>query len=351
MSQRTIGTQTQYLTNEQIEAMTVDGILDGNLITSLFISKGKKWRGGRELKQNLKYKTSQAQGWYTGLGNFDTTQQDITVQMAWTPASLYGGVTLSGLEMSINANKPAINEKQLRMESAKDDLLNSIGTAFYGSGTGAACDGLGNIVDDGSVQATYAGLTRATYDALNSDVSTSVGSLTLDDIGASIDACTIGANTPNIIITTPTIWRAIEDLLFPSVSATYGAAGSKRGKINRLGDVGAGPSLTGLAGYTALYYRDIPIVKDEKCTAGYIYYLNQKFIFWSGLPHCKYGETNLGGGLIEGVENMKPKNHGISWTGWKTPINQDGETSQFIMYGQLQSNSPRHQAVDQGVTA
>ena len=143
----------------------------------------------------------------------------------------------------------------------------------------------------------------------------------------------------------------MEDLLFPSISATYGAAGSKRGQINRLGDVGSGPSLTGLAGYTAIYYRGVPIVRDAKCTSGYIYYLNRKFIYWSGLAHEEHGMVNLGGGAIEGVDNMKPKNHGIAWTGWKRPINQDGKTGQFLLYGQNICESPRHMAVDQDCTA
>ena len=202
-----------------------------------------------------------------------------------------------------------------------------------------------------SVASTYAGLTRSSYDALDADVSTSVGSITLDTLGSSIDAATVGALEPDIIITTPTLWRAIEDLLFPSVTATYGAAGSKRGKVNRLGDT-SGQTLTGLAGYTAIFYRGIAIVKDQKCTAGYIYYLNRKSgLYWAGLSHPKHGMVNLGGGLIEGVDNMVPKNHGISWTGFKEPINQDGETGQFIMYGQLISEHPRLNAVDQGCTA
>ena len=347
---RTIDLQTTQITQDTIAKKVVDGILDGNLITSLFISNGRKWIG-EKMKTNLKYTKSTAMGWYTGMGSFDVTQQKTRVQMESTPSSVYGGVTLPYLELSVNKSLPVVQQEALEMQSAAQDLLDNIGDAFYGSGTSNQCDGLANIVDDGSVAASYRGLLRATYDALDADVSTSVGSITLDTIGASIDGCTVGSEEPDIIITTKTLWRAIEDLLFPSVQATYGAAGSKRGKINRLGDVGAGPTLTGLAGYTAIYYRGIPIVKDDKCTAGYIYYLNRKFLYWAGLPHVKHGMINLGGDMLVGVDNMVPKNHGIAWTGFKEPLNQDGETGQFIMYGQLICDSPRHQACDQGCTA
>ena len=347
---RTIDAQTVLVTQDNIARKVVDGILDGNVITSLIMSNARAWKG-ESMKKNLKYTKSTAQGWYTGMGDFNVTQQKTRVQMKSTPASLYGSVTLPYFEIAINKSLPVVQQEALEMESAKDDLLDTIGDAFYGDGTSNQCDGLANIVDDGSVSATYRGLTRSSYDALDADVSTSVGSITLDTLASSIDAATIGSEEPDLILTTKTLWRALEDLLFPSLTATYGAAGSKRGKINRLGDVSGGPSLTGLAGYTAIYYRGIPIVKDEKCTAGYIYYLNRKFLFWSGLAHPKHGMVSLGGGMIEGVDNMAPKNHGIAWTGFKEPINQDGETGQFICYGQLISDSPRHNAVDQGCTA
>jgi len=298
MPGRTIDAQTVGITQDKIAAKVVDGILDGNLITSLFISNGRKWIGESD-KKNLKYAKSEAMGWYTGMGNFNVTQQKTRVQMKWTPASVYGSVTLPGLELSINKSLPVIKQEALEMESAADDLLDSIGDAFYGDGSSDACDGLANIVDDGSIATTYAGLTRASYNALDADVSTSVGSIALDTIGASIDGATVGSNEPDIIITTKTLWRAIEDLLFPSVTASYGAAGSKRGKVNRLGDVSMGTPLQGLAGYTAMWYRGIPIVKDEKCTSGYIYYINRGVTYWAGLPHYKYGQVSLGGGLIE----------------------------------------------------
>lgn len=350
MAGRTIDAQTTGITQDKITATVVDGILDGNLFTSLIMSNAKPWIYGEKYKQNLKYTKSTAMGWYTGMGNFNTTQQKTRVQMSWTPASIYGSVTLPGLELSVNKSLPVIQQQTLEMQSAADDLLDNLGTTFYGDGTSNQCDGLAVIVDDGSVNGTYAGLTRSSYDALDADVGTSTGSISLDTLAASLDAATHGSQEPDIIITTETLWRALEDLLFPSVTSTYQAVAG-RSQVTRTGEVGPGQALKGLAGYTAIHFRGKAVVKDQKCTSGYIYYLNRKFLFWSGLPHYKWGSVNLGGDLIEGVDNPVPKNHGIAWTGWKIPINQDGETGQFISYGQIICPSPRHQAVDQGCTA
>lgn len=347
----TIDAQTQYATQDKIKAAVVDGILSGNMVADLFFAKGKSWGFGEKYKVNYKYQKSDAMGWYTGMGTFNTTQQKNLVQMAWTPSSMYASATLPYLDLAVNKSNPVMSLEAYQMESAKDDMIDAIGDAFYGDGTSNKCDGLDNIVDDQTVAATYAGLARATYTGLNADVTSSVGSLSLDTIGSSIDACTFGSKQPNIIITTPTIWRAIEDLLFPSVTAQYGAAGSKRGTVTRFGEVGAGQSLQGIAGYNAIWYRGIPIVKDEKCPSGDIWYLNTDVTYWSGLPHPKHGMVSLGGSTIEGVGNPVPTNHGIAWTGFKEPLNQDGETGQFIMYGQMICESPRYNAKDEGVTS
>lgn len=344
-------TQTTYVTQDEIQRKVVDGILDGNVVTSLIMSNARPWKAGVAYKINLKYQKSSAIGWYTGMGDFNTTQQKTRVQMSFTPSQVYGSVTLPYIELSMNKSLPVVDMETLEMQSAAEDLIDTIGSSFYSDSSSNQCNGLANAVDDGSVQAAWGGLTRSSYDALDADVSTSVGSISLDTLGASIDGATVGSEESDIILTTKTLWRAVEDLLFPSVSATYGVAGSKRGKVNRLGDVGEGQSLTGLAGYTAIYYRGIPIVKDAKATSGYIYYLNRKFLYWSGLAHAKHGTVNLGGDMIEGVDNEVPQNHGIAWTGFKEPLDKDGETGQWIMYGQLICSSPRHQAVDKNCTA
>jgi len=143
---RTVDTQTVYTTQDDIARKVVDGILDGDLITSLFISNGRRWVG-EKMKKNLKYAKSTAQGFYTGMGDFNVTQQKTRVQMESTPASLYGSVTLPYFELAINKSMPVVQQETLEMQSAGQDLLDLVGDAFYGDGSSNAFDGLANIVD------------------------------------------------------------------------------------------------------------------------------------------------------------------------------------------------------------
>jgi len=145
---RTIDTETTYITQDKIVATVVDGILSGSMITDFFMANGRPWQG-ESFKIPLKYQKSTAQGWYTGMGDFDTTQQKNLVQMSFTPSSMYGSVTLPYFEVSVNKSLPVIRQEAYAMKSAADDLIDAIGDAFYGDGSSNACDGLEKMVDDG----------------------------------------------------------------------------------------------------------------------------------------------------------------------------------------------------------
>ena len=349
---RTIDTQNSLLTQDKIKAAAVDGILSGNLIADFFLSNGKPWGNGSSYKVDVQTSKPSNMGSYTGMGTFDTDYESNLIQLSFTPASMYASATVPYFELAINKSNPVINLEALQMDKAKNAMIDLIGDKMYGSGAGSDPDGLANIIDDGSVASTYGGQSRETYStALNSNVSTAVGSIGIDTFLASIDAATFGTKRPNLIITTQTLYRALEDLFFSSAMATYGIDGAKRSMINRLGEISPGAMLEGRAGYGAIYVRGIPIVADQKCTSGYIYYINKNELFWTGLPHAKHGMVNLGTSTIEGVGNPVPSNHGIAWTGWKEPINSDGETGQFLLSGQMITNAPKFHAVDQGCTA
>jgi len=338
--------EVQDLANNNIAPKVVDGILEGNLAAFRFIGNGRKFRGHNHPVE-MKYQKSALGGSYSGMGNFSTEVEANTVKLTYDPKQYAQPVTMANIDVAINKNDGVLDYVKYRMASAQQDMVDDIGDMFYGSGGGNDFDGLANIVDDGSVAATYAGQTRSSYNALDADVTTSIGTLTLDHLAASVDAIDIGTEKPTIIITTKAIYSIIERILYPTAQAQYNAI---RGNLTRRGFTAAGKGLDGQLGFSALSYRGIPIVADDKCTAGYIYYLNEKYLYWAGLTHPVHGTVNLGMGSIETPSDAPSGNHGIAWTGLKEPINADGQTGQFILYGQLVSEQPRYNAVDQGVT-
>ncbi len=340
--------EVQDLTNSQIAPKIVDGILSGNIAAFRFIGNGKKFRGHNHPTE-LKYQKTTLGGSYSGMGNFSTSVEANTVKMTSEPKSYAQPVTVENLTLAVNKNDGIIDYLKYRMESAKEDMIDNLGTIFYGSGAGNDFDGLAKIVDNGAVSATYRGLTRASYDALDAYVSTSVGTLTLDHLAALDDGTNIGKHETTIWLTTKANFSIIERLLFPTTTSSYNAQSGNK-YLTRRGFVQGKEGLQGHLGFRALAYRGKPIVADDKCTSGYLYALNEDFLYWAGLTHPEHGTVALGESTIVGMNEMPSANHGIAWTGLKEPINADGETGQFLLYGQLICDSPRHQGVLQGIS-
>jgi hypothetical protein len=338
--------EIQDLANNNIAPKIVDGILGGNLFAMRFVGNGKKFRGHNNPVE-MKYKKSTLGGSYSGMGNFSTAVEANTVKLTWDPKSYEQPVTMNNLDVAVNKNDGVVDYVKYRMTSAQQDMVDDLGDIFYGSGGGSDFDGLAKIIDDGSVSSTYGGQTRSSYDALDANVTTAIGTLELDHVQASISAIEIGKEKPTLIVTTKAIYDILEKLMYPTAQAQYNAV---RGNLTRRGFSKQGNGLAGELGFAAISYRGIPVVADDKCTAGYIYYINENWLYWAGLAHPVHGMVNLGTGAIETPSDAPSGNHGIAWTGLKEPINADGQTGQFILYGQMICEQPRFQGVDQGIT-
>ncbi len=338
-------------TQDEIVPTVVDSILNSNVLTMRLLGNPKPWVG-ELMKFNVKIAASTAGGSFDGFDTFSTTRTNNRVQMQFKPKGYYQSVVLSNMEIAVNATSAKVLDLLgLEMESAKDDMIDGIGTTFYSDGTGNAnkdFTGLAAAVDDGSVAAAYGGLTRTAggYTTLQSSVTAGLGNLTLAAMATSFDAATTGSDKPTLIVTTEAVWAFYEQLLQPTVRAGYDAGGFAQ--VTKTGTAQNRGALKGEIGFDAIWYRGVPMVKDEKCTAGYMYFLNENYLGWYSLPHPSNALTS-GTSMIEGYyaeEMPKP----ISWTGLKDPINQDAVIGQFIAYGELVNRNPNRSSVIQGIT-
>lgn len=339
----------QSLTQDEIVPKVVDTVLKSNVLTMRLLSNGRRW-SGETVKVPVKYqKNTTSQGAFDGFDTFDTTKVNTRVNMFFNPTGYYQSVTLSGMEVDVNSTKAQVlNLVKTEMESAQQDMIDSIGTIFYGAKTGKNFLGLQDIVDDGNTTATYGGLARATYTSLKSTVTASGGTLSLAVMGTQYDAATTGPQKPTLGVTTETVWGLYESLVQPTIDTnTQGYA-----QVTRSGVVQGRSALAGEMGFDALFFRGMPVVKDEKCTSGYFYMLNENQIEWHGLKSHKYNEISLGSSTHEAgpYEGSAPKSYGFSWTGLKEPVNQYAEIGQILLMGELIGRSPRLNSVLTGVT-
>lgn len=347
----TFDAYVQSVTQDEIVPKVVDTVLGSNVLALTILSNSKPWNG-ETIKIPVKYqKNSTSQGSFDGFDTFDTTKVNTRVNMSFNPTGYYHSVVLSGMEVDVNATQAKVLDLvKVEMESAMEDMSDSIGTILYGAQSGKNFLGLKDLVDDGNTAATYGGLSRTTYTGLKSTVTAaSGGALSLSVMGTQYDSATTGPQRPNLGVTTETVWGLYESLAQPTINTNI----EGYSKVTRTGVMPAREAaLRGELGYDALFFRGMPIVKDEKCTSGYMYFLNTDFMDFYGLKSHKYSQVKLGASQTHegGPNSSVPNTYGVSWTGLKEPVNQYAEIGQFLIMGNFINRSPRLNSVLTGVT-
>lgn len=325
------------VTHDRIIPKVTDNILAGNVLLMRWLGENKPataWgkTSGSELKIPIKYQASTSGGWYAGFDTFTTSQMNTRTMATFTPKQLYWSIPLSGIQVGVNTGTEKILDLlATEMNSVSDDMADSLGTGLYSDGTGTSSKqltGLDAAVDDGTT-ATYAGLSRTTYTTWVSNADTSSNAISRAELAASFDAAMIGSDSPTIGVTTPAIWGTIEGLAMGTISFNNPMPGLGReyGTVNRAGVTrGQGGEL----GFTALFFRGVPIIADEKCTSGRFYWLNEKHIGLTTWPYPNFP------GYVS-----KPNYNGFCFTGLKVPTNQDASVGQLLFYGQLVTDACR----------
>ena len=352
----TFGNYVQSVTRHKIVPSVVEGIVNGNVLLMRTLTNSKEW-SGESLKRPLMYAKNTSGGSYSGFDTFSTAQVDTRVLMAFDPRQNYQSVVLSNLDLAVNATQERVLDLlKVEMETAQVSMLDRLGDQIYGDGTGNSNKdflGLNTMVDDGTVTSTYGNLTRASYPTpLNSSVTASVGAITRARMATAFDAATHGHQEPTLIITDKTTWSYIESLYASTIRTNYTEAAYTYVTKDRYNTTKDKATLRGEVGFKALNFRGTPIVADEKCTSGYIYFLNENYLEWYGLKHPQHEAITLTTSTMDsGAYNEAPKVKGFAWTGLKEPVNQDAEIGQILLYGNFICWSPRHQAVLKGITS
>jgi hypothetical protein len=326
------------ITNEYLVPGVTDNVLGGNVLLMRMLQgqkPGKAWGdvSGSQIVVPIKYQVSTSGGWYSGFDPFTTTQINTRTTAIFTPKQLYFNVGASGIQVAVNKGAQGVLDfLATEMKSVADDMTDILGTGLYSDGTGTSnkqLTGLDAMVDDGATTTTYAGLLRATYTTWVSNLDDSSNAITRPELGASLDAATVGSDHPTIGITTPAIWTTIEGLAMGTLTFNNPMPGLSK-EYGTMTKAGVQKGQSGELGYTSLFFRGIPIVSDAKCTAARFYWLNENHLGFAMWPYPDFP------GYV-----TKSNYNGFCWTGLKLPTNQDAAVGQFLFYTQLVTDSCR----------
>lgn len=336
-------------TNQYLAPAWVDQVLRDNMFFGYILNKTERWKGSQMLFP-IKYQKGVASVAFNGFDLLPITQQPVSVNMTFYPTFVATNVALSGSDLSINKNESNGSLKVLdlmatMMESRSQDAADDIGNFFQGDGSsfgGKAPAGLLNIVDNGTVAASYGGLSRATYTGLNATVTASGGTISLLKTRTLWNAISDGPVRPDVIFADYTTWGYFEQLLTPFQRNTLTGF-----EVNKSQTASA-------SGYSDLMWDGMMIYRDKKVTSGYFYMLNTDVgIGFYGLNWWEGNKVSPKAKNIEGnvySDSEYAPGNAFTWTGWIKAYNQGAINGFVILGGQLLSRAPFRNGVLTGIT-
>lgn len=350
------------ITYQDILPSIVDFVNNSNVFTAKMLTNVKNWKGVTE-NQPITIANSTTGGSFDGMDTFSTAATNNTRQMTWYVKGYYQSVVVPGIEKAVNGNseKQVLSLVATRLDEAKNSLANSIGNQFYSVGAGKDFEGLGIVVDNGTLTSSYAGITRSTLSSVNADVTAVTnGVITLDYLSSEFDnvsAASSGQEAPTLGLTTKAIWTFIEGLLQPTVSALYTATSiSGYNRVSGGTPVGTSvPSgdaaLKGAAGFEAITYRGKPIVADDKATSGTYFWLNERYLEFRRLLDSELKSVSNRNQVTEGVYQDVEFPSFLQLRDFLSPVNQYGEIGVMVLLGNLICRQPRRQGKLTGITS
>jgi len=331
------------LTREVIVKKVFDTVLEGNVGVLRTLGNAKPWKSGYRYDIPIKHAKSTVGG-IVGLGGtLDTDRQETRIKMQFQPQRIHKPVVVDDIEVTVNQGEEKILELlAVEMDSIAQDLTDDLGGYFYaGTGaSGASFDSILNAADDSTNFGTYGAQLRSTYTSLKGYYVASIGAISLADLSTGYDAVKMGSEGPSLMLTTPAIWTAYEGHLQPTVRAGYQMTGYPQ--VTRTGVISSRQGLRGDIGFDSIWYRGTPVVADQKCTGGKLFFMHEKTFYFAGIDLKGYQKFNTSENNIEGPQAI-PIPRGYNWSGMLRGTTQPAEVGHLYYVGNWMSPDPRRQ--------
>lgn len=340
-------------TAQSLAGYVVDGIHNGSVLPARFLTTPVDWDEGQYMQQPIQTVENDNGGDFVGMPVFDVSAANTDQNLKWLAKGKRQSIVVPWAEIAHNQTKAGVIKLVGRkMDVAKNALKDKLGTTLTGLGLGDAIEGLDLMTDASALSSTYASLSRTTYGSVINGQVNAVTTLTLASLGTQIDACT-PANTAegtSIMIGTKTIFGFVESILDPKTREMYANVPTYVSPYTGNGQAVKAAQLGGATGFQAIFYRGIPLVKDEKVAAGKIYTLNENSIDFARLDFPQMKAVALSNEASKGVYNDEPSPSSFQITEMMNPFNQLGDIGHIIVYGNLINRNPVRSGVITGVT-
>jgi hypothetical protein len=301
-----IGTNTvTAIARRYIIPRIVDNVYGSNVLFSRWNRMNKiVIKGGTQIEVPLMYTAMAAGGWYSGyqLLNVQPTDSIQNGALAWKQA--YSAVTVDGLTLLRTDGADSIVDYiATQFKQAEMDLFDTLGGGLFADGSNSlTIDGLLEVVDNGTVQSTYATISHSANSWWNSQIDSTTATMSLSALNALFMNCTSGGRSPTIIVSNNTNYSRYWALNTTPQQFPVQPGGK---------DVQLAQS-----GFENLLFNGVPWVTDSHVgtttATGGPYFLNED-----------YFEL-----IVSEMANFKLQD-------FQTPVNQDAMTALLLWAGNL----------------
>jgi hypothetical protein len=274
----------------------------------------KEEDGGERIVQPIMYGLNSSTASYSGYDSLDVTPQTgiDAAEFNWKQYS--ASITISGEEQRKNSGRKEkmIDILDARTKQATMSLTEHLVTGLYSDGTGNGSKDLTGLTAMVHTTGVYGGINSATYTWWQAYANAATSTLSIAKMATAFNTPSLGGkDAPNLIVTTQTLFEKYEALLTATVSFY-----SERTK--QLGD----------GGFQTLQYKGVPIVWDEQCPSGEMYFLNTN--------HMKL---------------VVHKDANFDTTEFVKPENQDALVAQILFMGNITCDRRKSHGVLRAATA
>lgn len=340
-------------TAQSLAPYVVDGLHNGSVVPARFMTRTVEWDEGQYMQQPIQVEENDNGGDFVGMPVFDVSAQNTDQNLKWLAKGKRQSIVIPWAEIAHNKTKAGVIKLVGRkMDVAKNALKDKLGTTLLGLGLGDAIEGLDLMTDNSTLSSTYGTLSRTTYGSVINGQVNAVTTLSLSALSTQLDACTPAnaSEGTTLMLTTKTIYGFVESLLDPKTRQMYENVPSYVSAYTPDGGAVKAAELGGASGFTAIFHRGIPLVKDEKVASGKIYTLNEPSIDFARLDFPQMKAIKLSNEATRGVYSKEPAPSAFQITEMMSPYNQLGEIGHIIAYGNLINRNPVRSGVITGVT-
>lgn len=288
-----------------------DNIFDEVPTIKWLKSKGKvSLQGGATIIEPLMYGTNGTTTWYDGHDTVDITPQEGFTQAQYEWRTVATSIAVSDKEENIQNQGPQamFDIVQQKLKQAEMSLTDVLNTQLFDTSIGAKeMDSLATVIDSSG---TIGGIAASSYSwwASDEDASGSFAGQGRSDMLTLYNALKVEGAKTDAIITRPTEEAYYEGTLVPHLRMTS----------VKSGDLGFGH----------LEYKGIPIIADNDCNSGVMYFVDSRHL-------NLYARDNRNMHLTEFVK----------------PANQLSKVAQLVFAAQLGTNNRRRLGKLTGITA